>query len=167
VSVSIVPARIVPDAFIISATVLFVIKVPCDMMRRFEFIGTGAKCNFELLVFLGNIRLGNLGLPRQKSLPWSDLRANISATTIMGSAKTKRKDVGGKSAKRKRRKKARTEGILFCKDRERGRELTVTIVSSSSESSSSENENEVVGKPVETRDEEQEKADVVCISNSI
>ena len=42
----------------------------------------------------------------------------------------------------------------------------MTIVSSSS-SSSSESENEVVGKPVEARDEEEEKAEVVCISSSL
>ncbi|KAG0635679.1 hypothetical protein HOY80DRAFT_426294 [Tuber brumale] len=125
------------------------------MIGRFEFVPVGnllcstkAKCNLELWTSIFShvseiSVLAHHSCGSKKVFLLSNLPANTSTTTIMGSTKTKRKAAGDKSAKRKRRKKARTE------------------VSSSSESnsSSSESENEAVRKPVETRAEEEEKAE--------
>ena len=61
VSVSIIPARSVPDAFTISATVFI-----CDqcVLRYSSAQRKSATLSFSMS--LGNIRLGNLVLPLQK-----------------------------------------------------------------------------------------------------
>ena len=116
---------------------------------------------------LGNIRLGNLVLPLQEKS--SAICLTFRQTPLQLPSWVQQRQnarMSGVKARSARGERGPALKVYFQGQGER-RELTVTIVSSSSSSSSSEGENEVVGKPVETRDEEEEKTEVVCISSSL